>query len=433
MELFGPPNVEKLKARRDVGGLIRALDGMKDPCIRRSAAVALGEIRDERALWPLQDALWDPEVCREAALALGKLGDPRAIPGLGTALQRERGYVTKCELIKIMGKFDRPDVIEFIVPALDDPNLEVRITAGRVLARLGWRPEEQVTKRVFTVARIHDAFRAGRYDEIGEWCRFLPREELLASLGGRDAKARRYAAHVMGEIADREAFNVLITYLEQETVDIHFTIEVVDGLAKSADPFAIQPMLDAYYRFRALGFSDDLARLRNRLTSALVCIGEPGLGVLQSNLDCDAVIDALGRMGGEGAIDLLIEALRLISDLHIVAEAARYLGEAKSGKAVAPLCGALKRVSDASCLDCIARALRMIGDPRAIPSLVDVLPEIVAQGKYSPEMGGHPEVVHALIDMGEPARGPLRRLLEEETLINVREEVEFVLGKISAD
>lgn len=45
MPLFGPPNIEKLKERGDVDGLIRAL-GHKDWRTRREAAVALGELDD---------------------------------------------------------------------------------------------------------------------------------------------------------------------------------------------------------------------------------------------------------------------------------------------------------------------------------------------------------------------------------------------------
>ena len=43
MPLFGPPNVEKLKAKGNVKGLIKALDYKKDASVRRAAAKALGK------------------------------------------------------------------------------------------------------------------------------------------------------------------------------------------------------------------------------------------------------------------------------------------------------------------------------------------------------------------------------------------------------
>ena len=55
MGLF-KPNIEKLKARKDVKELIRAL-GNSDWYVRASAACALGEIGDARAVEPLIKAL----------------------------------------------------------------------------------------------------------------------------------------------------------------------------------------------------------------------------------------------------------------------------------------------------------------------------------------------------------------------------------------
>jgi hypothetical protein len=42
MSLFGPPNVERLKAKENVKGLIRAADYPKDAAVRKAAAKALG-------------------------------------------------------------------------------------------------------------------------------------------------------------------------------------------------------------------------------------------------------------------------------------------------------------------------------------------------------------------------------------------------------
>jgi HEAT repeat protein len=50
MGLFGPPDVAKLKARRDVLGLIKAMGYDKDASIQRAAADALREIGDPRAV-----------------------------------------------------------------------------------------------------------------------------------------------------------------------------------------------------------------------------------------------------------------------------------------------------------------------------------------------------------------------------------------------
>ena len=59
--LFGPPDVENLKAKKDVEGLTKALEYKKDNDVRAEAAVALGKLRDERAIEPIIHALKDKD------------------------------------------------------------------------------------------------------------------------------------------------------------------------------------------------------------------------------------------------------------------------------------------------------------------------------------------------------------------------------------
>jgi len=61
MGLFGPPNVQKLRAQKDVKGLIKALAYPKDWHICKAAAEALGQIGDSRAVEPLTTALGDED------------------------------------------------------------------------------------------------------------------------------------------------------------------------------------------------------------------------------------------------------------------------------------------------------------------------------------------------------------------------------------
>lgn len=59
MPLFGwsISDVEKMKAKRDVSGLIKALSYKKDAAVRVRAASSLGEIGDARAVDALTVAL----------------------------------------------------------------------------------------------------------------------------------------------------------------------------------------------------------------------------------------------------------------------------------------------------------------------------------------------------------------------------------------
>lgn len=99
MGIFGPPDIKKLKARKNVKGLIKALKD-KDEDVRRDSAEALGKIRDKRAVEPLIEALKDKDegVRKDSAEALGKIGDPSAVEPLIGALKDVDPYVRKAAL-----------------------------------------------------------------------------------------------------------------------------------------------------------------------------------------------------------------------------------------------------------------------------------------------------------------------------------------------
>ncbi|MDH5770696.1 MAG: HEAT repeat domain-containing protein, partial [Candidatus Bathyarchaeota archaeon] len=78
------PNIEEMKAKRDVDGLVKAIKH-RDVDIRLGAIFELGEIGDRRAVEPLCEVVSDkkPSYARGAAcIALGKIGDARAVKPL---------------------------------------------------------------------------------------------------------------------------------------------------------------------------------------------------------------------------------------------------------------------------------------------------------------------------------------------------------------
>ena len=79
---FGSPDVTQLKANKDVGGLINALNYKPDAEVRREAAKSLGELRARLASDALIKALQedlDGSVRRAAAAAIGRITAPRCL------------------------------------------------------------------------------------------------------------------------------------------------------------------------------------------------------------------------------------------------------------------------------------------------------------------------------------------------------------------
>lgn len=92
---FGKPDVKDMEQKKDVDGLIKALEYEKDVQVRREAAYILGKIGNASAVVHLIKALEDPDsyVRRQAADSLGNIGDAGAVASLNKALHDPNKYV----------------------------------------------------------------------------------------------------------------------------------------------------------------------------------------------------------------------------------------------------------------------------------------------------------------------------------------------------
>lgn len=88
MRLLGPPNIRKLKTKKDVDALTRALTYKKDAEVREAAARALGDLSDD--LIQTVGNIWAAEDLRAAAVArLASIGEPALKPLLAKLKTRE--------------------------------------------------------------------------------------------------------------------------------------------------------------------------------------------------------------------------------------------------------------------------------------------------------------------------------------------------------
>ena len=139
---FLGPNVEKMKAKRDVEGLIKAFEH-KDWRVRWDAAEALGEVGDARAVETLIQAI-------KVACPVGNkfLDDKRVqvlepIGGLGLG----QGVVVFGQVaLPSLCRIGEP-AVEPLIQALKDEDKRVRLGAARVLGDIGdGRAIEPLTK-----------------------------------------------------------------------------------------------------------------------------------------------------------------------------------------------------------------------------------------------------------------------------------------------
>lgn len=148
MSLFGPPNVEKLKAKQDVPGLVKALH---HPAwlIRARAATALRGLGDGDATEALASVLHDDsaEVRREAALGLAAKGDPRAAGALIEVLEKDPSDEARYKAAEVLGELGDAMAVEALGRAAmqqASTGLSVRHAAQEALGKIGGPEAERI-------------------------------------------------------------------------------------------------------------------------------------------------------------------------------------------------------------------------------------------------------------------------------------------------
>jgi len=123
-----------LKARGAVEALIEVLRNDNEGIIRSTAAYALGEIGDRRAVGPLADALsQDSQAEFRAAVALAEMGDTRAVDTLIRYLKDEL-CLTRQEAARTLGHLGNPKALNSLKRiSEDDPYAFVREAATKAV------------------------------------------------------------------------------------------------------------------------------------------------------------------------------------------------------------------------------------------------------------------------------------------------------------
>jgi HEAT repeat protein len=206
MGLLGPPDVKKMLARKDVGGLIKALR-YKDSQIRQKAAHALGDIRDKKACEALLLALDDEDsyVCALSVEALGYLKDSRAVDPLVRILQRNTIDTTSKNASLAIKRIGDPPPNSILVDLLSHKSKNVREDIAELLYKRGWKPGTDELKVKYYVAQ-EKWYKTVQLGTIGV-------DPLINAL--IDISSQEKAAEALGEIGDKKAVPYLISVLDR--------------------------------------------------------------------------------------------------------------------------------------------------------------------------------------------------------------------------
>lgn len=247
---FGRPDVEKLKVKGDVEGLIDALNFKKDSTIRSEAALALGDIFDGRVVVALGEALndGDARVRLDAVHALGRVKDPRSFDVLSAALNDPdpaiRALAQKMLISHVHSLKVEPDV-EGLVKAAYNVDDYIRLNAVSALGEVG----DERASGVLVAICLHDVYYPVRFEAAEALKRTGDKRAvgLLAdALKDKDPEVRLHAAEALGKVGDRRAMGALSAALEDE--DEAVRKEAMSSLGRIGDPRVMNMIVAALKR-----------------------------------------------------------------------------------------------------------------------------------------------------------------------------------------
>jgi HEAT repeat protein len=319
---FGKLDMEKLKEIRDVKELIKALK-YGDRYTRIYAAIALGEIGDERAVAPLTQSLKDEEeeVQNEILKALVRIGDP-AVDTLIMALNDEKlEEVAKVALIKIGEPASRNLMFKY-----NNQNRDTQIYYIDIMGEIG--DKNSVEHLIHILKEIK---KRETYD----------RDILTSTIKALGKIGDEKATDIIHDLyfkfchgqSDRnltELFMDVITNVDKESSDFlvqeltsnnwYVREEVADALIGMEIQIAVGPLIQA--------LKDKNGDIFRKRAAEILCkIGEPAvIPLIQALKDENRYLrygaaDSLGKIGDERAVKPLIKALK-DKDSYIRLEAA---------------------------------------------------------------------------------------------------------------
>ena len=189
-------NVEKMKIRHDVKGLIKSLQYSKDWRIRLSAANGL----DELGWHPEQDEIaayyWLAKEDWEKCIAIGA----PALKPLISALKYDKKE-TRIMAVKLLAKLGNGQVVEPLIATLHDQDKDIRLEAIQALSTIGHERSIEPLIAILLDASTEDALRLASAKALGSNSALTDARinqvafALLTSIKTKDAKARdNYAA-----------------------------------------------------------------------------------------------------------------------------------------------------------------------------------------------------------------------------------------------
>jgi len=220
-----PPNIEELKAKMDIEGLIKVLKIGNDWYMKD---------------WDEKDLQKDLEIIHKTAEALVQVGKP-AVESLIRVLEDTDFIYCREEAIWALAKIEDARAVKPLSQVLMDEDKSVRTHAAKVLVKRG---DAWVAKPLI------QALRNDYYDVRENAAEALVKvgkpavKPLIQALRYKNEHTRSMVAYALGNIGDARAVDHLIKALEVGVGD-YFPTAAAEALGKLKDKRAVEPLVQA--------------------------------------------------------------------------------------------------------------------------------------------------------------------------------------------
>lgn len=238
---LGKPNIEKMEKKKDIKGLIKALNYDKniyDYKIRKKALEAIFRVCDDNnrveTLITALSYTSDYNLKLDIIKVIGKTKDPRVIDALKMELKEDNELV-RLNAVEALDNINDPLVIGPLVNTLDDEYIDVRRASIEALIKIG-------------DPNTNDALL----------------KSLYSLLSAYDWKHRKYAANTLGNIGDARSVERLIKVLKDENMETR--IAASQSLIRIGEP-SVMPLIKTLK-------NNDL-KMQREAIKALGTIGDP--------------------------------------------------------------------------------------------------------------------------------------------------------------
>lgn len=383
--------------------LNRALND-KDELVRWVALRGVAQISPDKEIELLVKRLKDDGIRKWASDRLVEIGDDRVVTSLLEILNDETYFGDSLkEATVVLGKIGNSRAIETLVKKLVDYRYSrfIRDLLAQSLKALGWKPTDENERALYAIAsRDNRQFLTLGANAVQTLVDHLNHDD--------DATTRRLAANALGRIGDVRAVIPLFNYFSRikfEDRQKEVALGPLRAIWRRNGESAIEPILnifmsnsDKHIRYDALQCLEEMGwRPSNETEQAwsafvfsasrpgsswesVIELGAAAVPVLKKALEHEKdlwvkerVIESLGKIDGEQAVDALILALKDSSSTAQL-RAAEALGKIRNPRAVEPLIIALQSTDSLDfsfARSMIAEALGNIGDNRAVEPLLD--------------------------------------------------------------